>query len=299
LIEKVEITSLDLRYEGYRMKNPRIEGEILGSISEKGICDPLEGVDKKGIRILLNGFKRYRSAKKLGIGIVPYRSIGTDEAEGIIQLIRISNAKGLSILEQSSLIDDLKKVQGMSIREISEKVGRSKSWVSVRIGIIEEMSELIRGKIFSGKFPVYSYMYTLRQFMRINRSKKEECDEFVKVVSGKGLSLRDIEQLAQGYFRGTEVFREQIRSGNIGWCLGRMRKVTHYPDECNEHERVMLRDLEIMQRYMQRVMNRSKDKRFKSNSFYAQANLLSSGILSKMSIFSKALRKFYDRTRQT
>lgn len=75
MIEQIEISSLDLRYESYRMKSPGAEKAMLGSISENGIRDHLQGVDTNEARILLNGFKRYRCAKRLGIGIVPYCSL--------------------------------------------------------------------------------------------------------------------------------------------------------------------------------------------------------------------------------
>jgi hypothetical protein len=40
------------------------------------------------LRILLNGFKRYRCAKRLNHHTVPYVSLGPDEAAGIVQLMR-------------------------------------------------------------------------------------------------------------------------------------------------------------------------------------------------------------------
>ncbi|MDI6795113.1 MAG: hypothetical protein QME81_19980, partial [bacterium] len=101
------------------MKQEGVEKGLLSSILEHGIREPLEGIDTKDGRILLNGFKRYRCAKKLRISIVPYTSLGSDEAMGIIQLIRISNEKSLTILEQAALIDDLKKVHGMNVSEIA------------------------------------------------------------------------------------------------------------------------------------------------------------------------------------
>lgn len=298
MVQEVEILSFDLRYKGYRLKNTRFERDLLASIAEHGISDPLEGVDIKEGHILLDGFKRYRCACKLGISIVPYSSLGEDEAMGIIKLLRISNAKSLSILEQAGLIDDLRNVHKMSVQEIAESLSRSKSWVSVRLGIIREMSRVVRKKIFSGAFPVYSYMYTLRQFMRINCAGKDEIDEFVKAVSGRKLSVRDIELLAYGYFRGPKEFREQIRNGNIVWGLDTLKHMPRDPDDCSEFERSMLRDLEITQKYMQRIMLKSRDRRLGNNSFYAQANLLAAGILSKISVFRRILREFYDRTGQ-
>ncbi|MCK4270301.1 MAG: hypothetical protein KAW93_07460, partial [Methanogenium sp.] len=238
-------------------------------------------------------------AKKLGIGIVPYVSIGNDEAMGIIQLIRVSNTKSLTILEQAKLIDELKKTHRMGVVEIAKEVSRSKSWVSMRIGIIGEMSEAVKKWIFAGKFPVYSYMYTLRQFIRMNYAKKEEIDEFVNSVAGKKISIRNIERLAHGYFKGSDDFREQIRNGNISWVFERLKETNEGHGTCNESERAMLSALEILQKYMQKVMSRTNDKGFRNNTFYSQANLLAGGILSKISTFSKILRGFYDRTRQT
>ena len=154
MTDQVEITSFDLRYEGCRMKNKAAERKLLCSILEHGIRDPLQGVDAKHGRILLNGFKRYRCAKKLAIGIVPYCSLGTDEAFGILELMRIANARSLSIIEQAKLIDELKSVHNMTVVEIAQLLEKSPAWVSVRIGIIGEMSPAVMRRILSGEFPV-------------------------------------------------------------------------------------------------------------------------------------------------
>ena len=64
--ENVERSSLDLRYEGHRLRDDAREARLLASIAERGIEEPLEGVDTPTGRYLLNGFKRYRCAAKLG-----------------------------------------------------------------------------------------------------------------------------------------------------------------------------------------------------------------------------------------
>ena len=299
MVEQVEISSFDLRYQGCRMRCPGAEKALLLSILDKGIRDPLQGIDTKPCRILLDGFKRYRCANKLGIGIVPYCSLSTDEATGIIELIRMSNATSLSILEQAKLIDELKSVHHMSVSEIARLVDKSKGWVGMRVGIIGQMSPLVMSKIFSGKFPVYAYMYTLRPFIRMNGTNKKEVDEFVGSVAGKKLSIRDIEILAHGYFKGNDELRRQIKSGNILWALSRLKETHAHAGDCTELERQMLKDLEITQKYMQRVTYKSKDKRFNTNSFFAQANLLSGGVLKQLEAFTQAIWQFYDRTGQT
>ena len=59
--ENVELSSLNLRYEGYRLRDDATEARLLASIAERGIEEPLEGVDTPQHRFLLNGFKRCRS----------------------------------------------------------------------------------------------------------------------------------------------------------------------------------------------------------------------------------------------
>jgi hypothetical protein len=297
MIQDIEVNSFDLRYESYRLRHEGAERALLCSISDYGIRDPLEGIDTKCGRILLNGFKRLRCAIKLGMGIVPYTSLGTDEVMGVINFLRIANAKGLSILEQARLIDDLRSVHKMSVVEIAQSLERSKSWVSMRLGVIGKMSEGVRQKIFKGEFPVYSYMYTLRQFIRMNCAGKDDIEKFVDSVAGKNLSIRDIERLAYGYFRGPGDFRDQIREGKIVWALDKMKEVSCEMEDCNESERGMLRDLEIIQKYMSKlIIYKGQDTKFKHNSFFVQANLLAGGILSKLTIFQKSMRQFYDRT---
>ncbi len=77
---------------------------------------------------LLNGFKKYHSAKKLNIGIMHYRSFGSNEALVINKLMRISNSKSLNMLKQTKPVNELKKVH----------------------------------EIINGDFSVYSFMYNPR-----------------------------------------------------------------------------------------------------------------------------------------
>lgn len=298
MARELEISSLDVRYENYRMRNPGQEARLLASIQERGIEEPLEGVDSGGRSLLLNGFKRYRCARRLGLGKVPYVSLGEDETQGILDLLRISNQKALSILEQARFIVELKQSHHLTVAEIGQELSRSKGWVSMRLGLMSEMSERVREKLFSGAFPVYSYMYTVRRFMRMNRAGTEEIEAFIAGVSGKKLSVREIEYLAHGYFRGPESLRREIAEGKVALPLERMKRQAREDDGCNEFERVLLGDLEILHKYMLRVMSKSADPRLQTRAFYAQAHLLTAGVLARARAFFQTLGQLHDRSGQ-
>lgn len=295
----VELSSLDLHYEGHRLRDDAREARLLASIAQRGIEEPLEGVDTSEARPLLNGFKRCRSAKKLGIECVPYVSLGEEEATGILNLMRASTDKGLGILEQARFIADLLTVHGMSVAEVARTLSRSKGWVSMRRGLLEGMSPAIQEILFRGTFPVYSYMYTLRPFMRMNAGRQDEIERFVEAVAGQRRSVRDIELLAHAYFRGPASLREAIEGGKLGWSLDQLKRVPEDREGCNTFERGLLKDLELLQKSIERVMAGCHDPRLTNRAFFAQANLLSGGLLGTLAPFCERMKEFHDRSGQT
>ena len=293
---EVERSQLDLRFEGYRMKNAGLEARLLSSMAHQGIQEPLEGALVGSSHILLNGFKRVRCAHKLQIHTVPFRSLGADEVAAIVQLLRGARDKSLSLLEQARFVDELKNTRGLGVAEIAAHLSRSKAWVSLRLGLLAQMSPLVREQLFAGAFPVYSYMYTVREFMRLNGAA--QVDPFVQALSGKKLSVRQIEQLAHGFFRGPESFRAEILQGNVALALKQLDQAPPDPDGCNEFERVLLHDLETLQKYQQRVLGKCSDSRLKSRAFFAQAHLLTGSLLSRTTAFHQTLSQFHDRCGQ-
>ncbi len=294
--ESVERTSLDLRYQAYRLRNDAAEARLLASIAERDIEQPLAGVDTPQGRLLLDGFKRYRCATKLGIECVPYVSLGAEEAEGIASLMRLAKQKTLSILEQARFVVELLSMHDMSIADVAETLSRSKAWVSMRRGLLQAMSETIQEILFRGAFPVYSYMVTLRPFMRINGVSQKEIERFVQAIAGQRLSVREIELLAHGYFRGPASLRESVDQGNWKWSLEQMQAVPEDPEGCNDVERALLRELQRLLKSMQGVMTRCDSPQLQTRAFHAQANLLVASLLSRRELFFKKMEEFYDRS---
>jgi hypothetical protein len=269
---------------------------LLASIAERGIEQPLAGVDTPQSRLLLDGFRRYRCAEKLGIESVPYVSLGDDEAIGIACLMRVAKDKTLSILEQAKFVVELLSMHDMSMADVAQMLSRSKAWVSMRRGLLKEMSPAVQQILFRGTFPVYSYMVTLRPFMRINGVGQKEIERFVQAVAGGRLSVRQIELLAHGYFRGPASLREAINQGKWKWSLKQMQAVPEDPEGCNDVECALLRELERLLKSIGRVITRCHDPRLKTRAFHAQANLLVASLLSRRELFFKTMEEFYDRS---
>lgn len=298
-MREVEIKRIKTKYESFRLKNKIKEKYLLTSILKNGVKEPLSCVNQDRNYILLDGFKRLRCCYKLKIFYVPITTVGIDEAESILHIIRQSNEKTLTIVEQARFVDELKKNFGLGVSEIAKRLEVSKAWVSVRTGILGEMSDCIKQEVFSGRFPLRSYMYTLRQFTRVNKIPKQTVDRFVKAVSGKCLSQRNIEKLAYGYFRGNEQMKKQIEKGNLGWTLKQMNEgtglsYTRRETELTREESDFIRDLELCQKYMIRVRKSLPDKKKGSKVFEKTVKLLIDGISEIIETFRKEVRQYYD-----
>jgi ParB/RepB/Spo0J family partition protein len=299
-MKEIEIKTMDRKYESFRLKDQGRERYLLSSIREKGVQEPLQCAQgDNGKPVLLDGFKRLRGCCRLNISTVPVVTVGTDEPDSILRLIHQSNYRTLNILEQAIFVNELRKEFKLKAGEIASRLERSPAWVSVRLGIFEDMSELIRKEVFAGKFPVRSYMYTLRQFTRVNKIKPQETDRFVQAVSGKALSQRQIETLAYGYFRGSPALKKQIEQGELSWTLKSLKQNEHSSasasPELTEEESRFIRDMELFQKYMQRLsaegLGRSWDM---SAQFGKTARVLADGILSTWTAFEAGLRRIHD-----
>ena len=149
----IQLSNPDLRYEGRRMKATEVEVRLLVSIQERGIKKPLEGVDVQEERILLNGLKLNRGAKRMGWGAVPHASFGANEAMGMLEVHRAASEPNLTLFEQADLIDDLLHRNAMNVAEIAETLSRSTSWVAMRLGWVCEVGAEGREKVPGGRFP--------------------------------------------------------------------------------------------------------------------------------------------------
>jgi hypothetical protein len=296
-VSDLELSQLDLRYQGHRLQQPRLEEQLLASIVQRGIQEPLQGVRGESGAILLDGFKRARCAAKLHLPTVPFASWGTDEVTGIVQLLRGGRQHSLHLLEQARFVEELKSERGMDVAEIAEQLSRSKAWVTVRLDLVAQLSPTVREALFAGAFPVYCYLYSLRPFRRLN--PPSDIDQFIAALRGKKLSVREIEGLAQGFFRGPASFRTEVLQGHLSLPLQQISAAPPDPDGCSELERRFLHDLELAHKGMLRVIGKSQDPRLHSQPFLVQCNLLTAGMLSRGPTFLQLLRQLHDRTGKT
>ena len=275
-------------------KNGPDENDLLGSIQKEGILQPLGCVlEEGGVVVLLDGFKRFRSALKLRIPMVPVTCLGVDEVHAVCELLFQSNEKTLNILEQAAFCDHLHLHHKIGVLAIADRLKKSPAWVSVRLGMLNDMSPEMKEALFQGRFPVRSYMYTLRSFTRVNKIARRDMDEFVRCVEGKALSTRDIERLAVGFFKGGENLKDQIKGGNIHWTLKQLKtsQVLAKSEGSSAVETKFLRELEVLRQCIHALILATADPKLKDTVFFEKARCVMGEIFEQIA----PLEIFFER----
>jgi len=197
------------------------------------------------------------------------------------------------------LIDELRRVHKLLVGEIARRLERSTAWVSVRLGLSSELTPVISEKIMSGAFPMHAYLASVRPITRVNKIQATEIEGFISATAGKGLSVRELDILAKGYFKGGEEFRGHVKNGDVRWCLDTLRATAASGTKAasNDDEQKLLSDLDAVQWRLRRLPRLLSSPRIQSPGALAEAHLLTGGIVRLIVPFTKAIKEFYDRTR--
>ena len=122
--------------------------ELMASISEKGILEPLIVRQRRGRFQIVAGERRYQAAVRLALAEVPVviRDVADDEMLEIA-LIENLQRKDISPFEEAEALQALVQVHGLKHEEIARKIGRSRTSVTESLALQampEEVRELCR-----------------------------------------------------------------------------------------------------------------------------------------------------------
>jgi hypothetical protein len=298
----MELSALDLRLSHTRQRNIEAERRLLSSIMERDIVDPLlvSSCKETGSAVLLDGFKRYRCAAKLNKNIVMVEYIGEDVVDGVLSFLRRDQTGGLCILEQAGLIEELHKKYGLGVSDIARRLERSPSWVSVRLGMIGELSELVREKILSGAFPARAYMYGIKVFTRVNKTSSSHINVFVEAVSGKGLGTRDLIALSRAYFTGGLTVQRMIVEGDAHQAVKLLAAQSSPSTDTtlSADQQSFVNNLKTIAGVMSRVVAIAPSINTGTARYMQYINTWSAVIDKNLAAFSRTIKELYDFSRQ-
>src|SRR5205085_2317150 len=119
--------------------------------------------------VVIDGYKRIRSLRKLARDVVVASSWPGEEAEALIMTRLMQTAEAETALEQSWLLLELKQRFGFSLEELGRRFGHSVSWVSRRLALVRELPDETQQRVQRGEIVAQGAAQSLVPVARATR----------------------------------------------------------------------------------------------------------------------------------
>jgi ParB/RepB/Spo0J family partition protein len=146
-IMQVEMSKLFIGKVNVR-KNPGDVGDLVDSLKEKGILEPVLARPVGGRYELVVGSRRFEAAKIVGMKRIPavVRPM-TDEEAIIVSLVENIQRRDIEPEEEYDAIDSLRKVNPRAygtVEQLAKAIGKSRRYVDDRINAVEAIRNIRR-----------------------------------------------------------------------------------------------------------------------------------------------------------
>jgi ParB/RepB/Spo0J family partition protein len=130
----------------------RVE-QMKASLSMHGQLTALVVVNREKGLELIDGFKRHRAAEQMGWSRLRIMPMDVDQQGQWTAMLALNRAtQSMSVLEEALVLREMMSM-GQTQLQIGQVVGRHKSWVSRRIGLLEQLHPELVNQIREGLLP--------------------------------------------------------------------------------------------------------------------------------------------------
>ena len=196
VIRMISINKIDPSPSQARTELGNIE-ELMASIKEKGILQPIIVREKNDRYEIIAGERRCIAAKNVGLNDVPCIEMNVSDNEAMeLALIENLQRKDLGVFEEADGLNTLADMYGYSHKQISERIGKARSTITEIISIskipkkirnlLEEFNIKSRGTIIEiAKQENEDNMYRLTTEIKKRELKREDTRDLSKIIKGR------------------------------------------------------------------------------------------------------------------
>jgi len=195
----VELRSLSEPFRGLRVRDTKLERDLIVSLDEHGQQFPITVVPgpAPSTFVVIDGHRRVQALRKLNRDLVRALVLDLPASEALLW-VRLAAARApATALEEGLLLLELVDVQGLDPEEIARRLARDRSWVSRRLDLIRVLPDSVQRLVVAGRVSPHSAMKVL---VPVARANADHALILAKAIADGDLSTRDTEAL-YAYYR--------------------------------------------------------------------------------------------------
>ncbi len=208
-VVELNLEALDLKYAKLSVRRPGAERRLLASLGEAGQQSPLIVVagGEAGSYVVVDGHKRVRALKRLKADVAKAAVWELPEADALATAYQMWASGRRDAFEEGWLVAELHRSFGWSLGAVAERLVRSKSWVSKRLALVEELPDWMAEEVAGGRLGAHATANYLVPLTRVNASDGRK---LVERIRGLGLTNRQLGELYAGYRASSAAARRKI-----------------------------------------------------------------------------------------
>lgn len=202
----VDLHQLELRHDDLRIRDADRRRRLIASVAEIGQQVPVVVIHDADQLVLIDGYLRVEALRRLGRDTAAATAWPVTEAEALLHHHHLATASGHSAIEDAWLLSRL-RWHGLSLDELAQRLCRSKSWVSRRLALVDEIAAAVQAAVRDGTVPAQAAMKYLVPLARANR---RQCEQLIAGLGTTRVSVREVRALYEAWRRGDAASRERL-----------------------------------------------------------------------------------------
>jgi ParB-like chromosome segregation protein Spo0J len=183
----IDLHQLELRHHELRIHDRDQRRRLIGSVAEIGQQVPVIVIREADRFVLIDGYLRVEALRKLHRDTAMATPWPLTEVEALVHHRHLSIAKRAAI-EDAWLLGRLRD-HGLTMDELARRLCRSKTWVSHRLGLLDELASAAHERVRAGTIPPQAAMKYLVPFARANT---RQCEQLLTSIGDTRVSVREL-----------------------------------------------------------------------------------------------------------
>lgn len=203
--QAVGLEQLGQRLSPLRLCQPSADERMRRSLEWRGQLTAVTAFDDGGQLQLVDGFKRWRAAGRLGWSELRVVVLALEEAAAMAVMVALHEHGGLSELEEGWIVRALYREHGLSQGAVGRLMSRHKSWVSRRLLLVEGLDEAVQADVRLG-------LLSARSALAVAALPRGNQPQAAQLVVGRGMTTRQTEAMVRAL---RELDSDQARAQQL------------------------------------------------------------------------------------
>jgi ParB family transcriptional regulator, chromosome partitioning protein len=205
---EAEWHQLELNYQHLRKHTQKEQQRLMLSIHSYGLLEPIMVIAAAtGRWVVIDGYLRIKAMQALKSDAIKITVWESSVAEALIHAYRNNQSRIWDYFEEACLLQELMSLHNYSQVELAQQLGKSKSWVSYRLQLLESLPDFIRDAILQGYLSAWTASRVLVPFARANQ---DAAKRLLSYLVSHTHSTRELQEFYHHYLKSNNKIREQL-----------------------------------------------------------------------------------------